>query len=300
MWKPEGSLTWREAFSGFHHITEQVINRLYGTSHNVDGKIIFTHTTEYYLVKAGVSQNYEEASLAISLMATFVMANFLDEFPPLVTDIKGNALELEWVFFTHKDQLELCYFDWPLKESAQFMPFFRYFDTNGFGSSDLYQRFAFINYETGMLRTTNGASNYLRFQLGFDEAGVKDVLHVAEEVKWSLVYWPAPFDNERLREFLAILEVNDDFTRVLDDLLGVRKTAGQDGNQAGSNPKRGRPANKTPDALSALLACFPDGIDGQSRKEVWKSVEAHTGKTFSERTVARAIQAFRAGGQIPH
>lgn len=297
MWKPEGATTWSEVFRTLHEVTEDVLNHVYGYKENVTGKSVYARSTNHYLVKSGLFSTYEEAGLSISLTATLLMAHFLDEFPPVVCDVSGNKVELDWVFFTHKDQLELCYFDWPVNQSAQFFAFFKYQKEGGFSSIELYRRFAFINYETGLLRTSNGVDDFLRFQIGLEEESVADALKLAEAVRGYLVCWPEGLDEKGLRRFLSLLAVDDSFERALNDLFGVMPDGDSTGENAESATKRGRPA-KTPEVLAALAICYPNGIEGLSNKEVWRAINAHTGKTFKERTVGRAISAFRQNRQI--
>ncbi len=298
MWKPEGSATWSEVFGQLHKITEDVLNHVYGYKENIAGKSVYARSTDHYLVKSGLFNNYDEAGLSISLTSTLLMAHFLDEFPPLVCDVSGKKLELDWVFFTHKDQLELCYFDWPLDQSPQFSSFFKYQREGGFSPTDLYRRFPFINYETGMLRTSNGADDFLRFQIGLEEESVGDVLKLAEAARGYLVCWPEEFDERIVRRFLSLLEVSDSFKKALDDLFGAMPSDHSTDANGDFTPKRGRPA-KTPEVLTALAACFPDGIESLSNKEIWRAINAHTGKAFTERTIGRAISAFRHKDKNP-
>ena len=299
MWKPEGSTTWSEVFGTLHKVTEDVLNHVYGYKDHIAEKEVYSRSTAHYLVKSGLFGTYAEAELSISLTATLLMAHFLDEFPPIACDVSGNRIELDWVFFTHRDQLELCYFDWPPNQSAQFLAFFKYQKEGGFSPTDLYRRFAFINFETGLLRTSNGASDFLRYQICLEEESVADVLRIAKAVRGYLVCWPEDFDVRDLRRFLSLLEVNDSFGRALDDLFGAMPDDDTKGENSSSASRRGRPA-KTPEVLAALAICYPNGIEGLSNKEVWRAIEGHTGKTFKERTVGRAIAAFRQDRQKSH
>lgn len=282
MWKPEGCRTWSEVFDDFHDLTEKVIERICGRPTLVDEKERYIHTAGFYLIRSGLADGDREADLTIATMATWLMANFMDEFPPIAVSVEGEKRDLNWIFFTHRDRLEEIYFSWPIKEEPSFKPFFSYAKSHNFAPKDLYARFPFINAETGMIRINNGAIDHLRNGLGLTEPSIEDALRVATSAQGFLLCWPDNLINRTRRDFLGIAEVNQDFTTALDAILGPR--------QADKVKSKGGRRPRIPEVLEAINLCFPEGIDGLTRKQVARGILAQTGQSWSDRTLGRAIE----------
>lgn len=288
MWRPEGYVTWRELFSSLQEIAEEVLARVCGSPELVDGKSRYPRTAEYYIVKAGHAKDYQEAHLTTALVATWLMSNFMDQHPPVALSIGGTEIALEWAYFTHRDQLELCPFSWPLRENIYFRLFFNLASSSRFSHEEVVDRFPFINTETGMVTIKNGARAHLINILGFSEVSADQALSVATSAKGFQLCWRAPLDECILREFCGELEVDDSFVLALDDVLGARRQSEEDDVDQGKVVAYGRP-RKIEAAQHAISVCFPDGTGGSTHKQIRRVIIDQMGAVFSERTIGRAL-----------
>jgi hypothetical protein len=288
MWTPAGYLTWNAAFSRFRQLTEEVLERVCGSPESANGRLRYVHTAEYYIKNSGFAEDYEEARLVIALTATWLMSNFMDDFPPVAVSIEGRELNLDWIYFTHRDQLELCYFQWPLSECPEFKSLFDLTKRHGLKAESIYDRFPFINSETGMLRTRNGARQHLVNGLGLSEVSADQALVVASSVRDFQLCWKETMDNASLRTFCEAIEVDDNFRSALDELLGPAKAPTDGGSEAEGYRTFGRP-RKIEEARDAISSCFPDGTSGSSHKQIRRVIIERLGLQYSERTIGRAL-----------
>lgn len=255
-----------------------------------DGERRLIHTAEYYLTSRGLANNYKEAELVIGVLTSIVMVNFIEEFPPLLAGINGAILSADDVIFAHKDQLDCCRLDWPLKDQAEFMGFFKYAELGGFDTNALFDRFAFIDGYTGRIVLKNGAGIFLRNGLGLDDIEVKSVTEAVRSLSGFSVCWSSFPEAQELRDFLSCIEVNEAFTKVLDYEFGPPSERLADDRKNIRQKRVGRPPKKDK-AAQVYWTCFPEGhaAQGKSWKEALASVNENLTVPVSAITLKRAV-----------
>lgn len=276
MWSPEGHISWNG-----------VINKLLGSAEEIlslvcvggepllgaNGKYQLVHTAEFYLKNRGFAESHQEAELIVALVATFLLVNFLEEYPPILSNIDGNKITGEWPLFCHKDQIEACYLHWPVKDDTQFKSLFSYMADGNFGPNELFDRFAFIEGVTGKISLKNGSNQYLVNGLGCSDAVAQFYCEVAKQLSSYFVFWPSFPEGEKYRDFLGCIEIDETFTKAIDLAYGA----------LASEPVLGA-------GLEHTYRCFRDAFPDGKGKVPWSSVENKTG--YSRRQINRALRAY--------
>lgn len=276
MWCPEGHLSWNGVINNLLRTAEEIVSLVcVGGEPNfgANGKYQLAHTVEFYLEKRGFAESHQEAEMIVALVAIFLLVNFLEEYPPVLSNIAGNRITGEWPLFCHKDQIEVCYLDWPLKDDAQFESFFRYVAEGNFGPNDLFDRFAFIEGATGKISLKNGSNHHLINGLGYPDAVAQYYCGVAKQLSGYFVFWPSFPEGQKYREFLGCIEVNETFTKALDLAYGA--FANEIALGAG---------------LEHTYRCFRDAFPDGKGKIPWSIVEKRTG--YSRRQINRALRVY--------
>lgn len=290
MWCPEGYYSWNAVLNKLFETSRQVLSlaSIGGKPRStLNGRPFLAHTAEFYLKNEGFAEDYEDAELIVGVTTTFLLANFLMEFTPVLSGLNGNKVLLsDDVLLGHRDQFELCYFSWPIKQDPQFLNLFEYGKTGKFTTSNLLDRFAFINPNTGEIRVKNSSREYLINGLGGDEPEVTDMLEFAKKLSGFVICWPDFPNDQAYRDFLNCLEANDDFVKALDYEYG----SGSDMRPIPKKRAVGRPSKKD-EAARSYWTHFPDGHEafGMSWKEALAVVNSGLKGPIHEDTLKRAI-----------
>lgn len=275
MWCPEGFLTWTDVVSKLIETAEEVVSLVSIECKPIaelNGKYQLVHSAEFYLKSRGFAEDYREAEVIVAIVAVFLLVNFLEEYPPILSNIDGNRITGEWPLFCHRDQIEACYLHWPIKDDAQFHSFFRYVTEGNFGPEDLFDRFAFIEGATGRIGLKNGSEHYLINGLGYADATARYCCEVAKQLRDYFVFWPSFPDDEKYREFLGCIEISETFTKALDLAYGASV----------DEPMLGA-------GLEHAYRCFRNAYPDGKGKVPWHIVEKKTG--YSRRQINRALRA---------
>lgn len=276
MWSPEGYISWSQVVNKLLETVEEVVTLVCladEPNSGGNGKLQLGRGVEFHLKNKGFADNYEEGQLIVSIITVFLLVNFLEENPPVLSNLGGNKLTGEWPLFCHKDQIEACYLHWPIKDDLQFQSFFRYIVEGNFGPNDLFDRFAFIQGATGQICLKNGSSHYLINGLGYPDEVASNFCRVAKQLSNYFIFWPSFPDDEQYRDFLSCIEINDTFTKAIDRAYG----------SPASEPAVGA-------GLEHTYHCFRNVFPNGKGKVPWHIVEKKTG--YSRRQINRALRAY--------
>lgn len=297
MWCPKGYYSWNSVLSQLFETSEEVLSlvALGGepiTETNLGYRLV--RTAESYLTSRGFASSHEEAKLNVAITTCFLMAKFLEDYPPVLAGLDRQIITVEGVFLEHRDQLHLCHYEWPLKSQSEFARFFEYVERGAFEPLAIFDRFAFIDAATGELRLKNGAQRFLNGYTAYTDESATRLIDLAKRLTGFVVCWEEFPDEAEFRNFLSYLEVDDTFIHALDYAFGPA-TESQKPAEEPANRPRGRPSKKGI-ARNAYWACFPEGHEciGKSWKEVLQAVEATVDVSIDITTLKRAV---REGGQ---
>lgn len=289
MWCPEGCYTWNEVLSNLRETTCQVLREVALAQMSVG----FEKNSEpngnaaTCLVRSGHANNYIQSDLIISITTLFLMVQLLECYPPIVSNLAGNRLELDEALFAHRDQFECCVFRWPIKTDPQFSHFFHYAAAGRFDSNELFNRFCFIDPETGKLTNKNGSESYLINGLGMTELVASEHCRLIMELNNYFVFWSDFPDDAEYRELFSCIEANDEFTRAIDKVFGLGSTVRY---PRSNSARKGRPKHRD-EVARAYWALFPEGhvAKGATWKEVAQELSKSIGRTVTVSTIRRGL-----------
>lgn len=292
MWHPYGFYSWSAALLDLMHHTETLLCRVCSKVgfEESEHKNHLLHTAQHYLIRGKFASDYDEADLIIAIITVFLMAKFMEEFPPMVCHPSGRDIEIDPVFLSHRDQLELCYFDWPVKNQTEYSSFFTYARQGTFQGEDLVSRFNFIDGMTGLFRQLNGTEHFLRNSWGAEDTEVDSILNFSNSLRNCCFCWENPPSQKDWREFFCHLEVDDNFSKEIDEMFG--ELPAQDEHSIfdkSFNPFGDRPVRKT--------IAGERQAEGEARALLLKDVD----KTFRSTSLREAISTRvgdRAWGRI--
>lgn len=297
MWSPDGYYSWTDVLDTLFDISRQVLSLVCkGGEPNLmtDGMPYLAHTAEHYLIKQGFAENYQEAELVVGITTTMLLVNLIEQYPPCVVNLDGKAIRVNPAIFGHKDQLELCYFGWPVRTQAEFHSFFRFAKEGHFDTNTLLSRFAFIDGDSGEVSGKNGDFTYLVNGVGLDEPVAKAIISVVQRFSGYAVCWSEFPEGVELRDFLACIEVDDVFTKALNYEFGPPTSENEI--EKSKRPKKGvgRPSLKY-EAAQTYWRIYPDGHGkvGASWKVALAAVNAELPKWVSEDTLKRAVKEMQ-------
>lgn len=300
MWCPKGYHSWNLVLNHLIETSEEVLSlvALGGEPPpQANPRYGLIHTAEKYLMSQGFASSYEDAELNVAITACFLMARFLDEYPPVLAGLNGQVITVDSVFLEHRDQLHLCLYGWPLRSRSEFARFFEYAESGAFEPLAIFDRFAFIDGTTGQFRLKNGTERFLNEYTGFTDQDASRLIDLAKQLTGFVICWEDLPDDCEFRNFLSYLEVDESFTRALDYSFGAAIEAKK---HEGTIPRRpvGRPSKQAM-AREAYWSCFPDGHEsaGKSWKEAHLEIEAHSDLKVDIATLKRAVRDTRQKGQ---
>lgn len=300
MWCPKGYHSWNSVLNQLIKTSEEVLSlvALGGEPPpRPDPKFRLFHTAEHYLKSHGFASSYEDGELIVTITGCFLLAHFLEDYPPVLAGLNGQMITLDGVFLEHRDQLHLCYYGWPLKSQSEFARFFEYAESGDFEPLAIFDRFAFIDATSGEFRLKNGAESFLNGYTAFTDQESKRLIDLAKRLTGFVICWEDLPDDSEFRNFLSYLEVDEIFTRALEHGFGPATEAKKPETTA---PKRsvGRPSKQAM-ARHAYWSCFPSGHQsaGKSWKEAHLAIEADSDVKVDIATLKRAVRNAGEKGQ---
>lgn len=297
MWCPKGYYSWNNVLSQLFETSEEVLSlvALGGepiAETNIGYRLV--QTAETYLISRGFASSQVDAKLNVAITTCFLMAKFLEDYPPVLAGIDRQMITVDGVFLEHWDQLHLCHYGWPLKAQIEFAPFFEYVERGVFEPLAIFDRFAFIDANSGELRLKNGSQRFLNGYTAYTDESAVRLIDLAKRLTGFVVCWEELPDKVEFRNFLSYLEVDDTFIHALDYAFGPATESQAPADESSKKP-RGRPSKKGI-ARTAYWSCFPNGHEctGKSWKEVHQAVDAAIDVSIDITTLKRAV---REGGQ---
>lgn len=260
-------------------------------------RYLLIHTAEHYLTSQGFASSYEDAELNVAITACFLLAHFLEDYPPVLAGLNGQVITVDSVFLEHRDQFHLCFYGWPLKSQSEFSRFFEYVENGDFEPLAIFERFAFIDATTGEFRLKNGAERFLNEYTPFKDHDAARLIELAKRLTGFVICWEDLPDESEFRNFLSYLEVDETFTRALDHGFGPANEAKKP-EIITSKRSIGRPSKQAM-ARSAYWACFPDGHEsaGKTWKEAHLAIESDSDVRVDIATLKRAVRNTGQKGQ---
>jgi hypothetical protein len=243
--------------------------------------------TKDALLKSGLSKTHQEAELTLAISTAWLVANFLDYFPPVAVGLTGGKVALSRVFFEHRDQFDLCPFSWPLHEASEYAYFYEYHRKNGFSAADVFERFALVSFGSGSIRAKNGTRHFLINGSGLPPEEADEALELANRLGDFVLCWEEPVDGSDYRLVLELMEVTPELQQAITELSGPVPTEAE-GTRAGP----GRP-NKVAPVLDYLEKLPTSETAALTHKELARRIQDDIGVSASTKTVARALAEAR-------
>ncbi len=292
MWCPEGYHSWGETLGTLYAYASEILSLVAvggEPAEQGDGKKRLIHTAEFYLERRGMAESEEEAELVIGITTSLLLTCLFEEYPPVLAHLNGSKIQVDENIFRHRDQLEHCYFNWPLREQSEFSQFFEFQKQGKFNIDSLFDRFCFIDSFTGEIINKNGSRDYLVNGWGLEEDQADSIIRLVRSLSGFVVCWRDLPNGQDLRDFLSCIEANDTFTRALDYEFGSRSA--QFVTDRISRRKRiGRPSMRS-EVAKIYRTKFPDGhaAQGKTWKVALAEVNAALKSPVSEDTLKRAV-----------
>lgn len=297
MWCPEGYLPWQQVIDELRDTVEQVLSRVAVVNEltpDHERDIEFIHTASFYLVKGGYAKSYKEADLIIWITTLYLIVQFFEEFPPFLASMDGSTISVDPIIFSHKDFFENWYFDWPLQQDPQYHTLFSYCKDKDFDVLSIFDRFAFINFDSGEICERNGTRRFLINTLCLEERFLYSVEALINRITGFVICWKQFPSPEEYRSFLDCISVNDAFAKALDKTVNSPKKPIKRSKKASV----GRPAKK--DHIAKVYErIFPTGHEavGKTWKEAVIAVEEQVGQRVVEITLKRGVAALKQKAQ---
>lgn len=293
MWCPKGYHSWNVVLNHLIETSQEVLSLVAQGGEpqpQSDTSCQFSHMAEHYLKSQGFVSSYEDAELSVAITACFLMAHFLNDYPPVLADLNGQVIRVDSVFLEHRDQLHFCRYGWPLKSRSEFSIFFKYAENGDFEPLAIFDRFAFIDAETGEFRLKNGAERFLNEYTSFTDQDATRLIDLAKRLTGFVICWEEIPVEAEFRNFLRYLEADDTFTRALDHGFGPASEATEPEIKNSKRPI-GRPS-KQATVRSAYWALFPEGHEsvGKTWKEAHLAIEADSDLRVDIATLKRAVR----------
>lgn len=294
MWCPEGYYSWHDAFSDVQDLAEEItaLVCMGGTpEEDKNASSATSQSAKFRLLRTGLVRSEREADLAIALFQAWLMAHFLEEFPPVAVGLSGNSIMLHPVLLGHREQFEITMFRWPMTDAPEYSQLVKLSKNDGFGRQQLFDRFNFIEVSTGLIRAKNGAREHLVHYEDFDETATASILELAIGLKNFVLCWPEKPSNEEWRRFLTLVEIDDRFAKAADHIFGRQSldVNAEYQTEASRIRKGGRPSQH-----SEILACFhqafPNGVGDHTNSAIARRLG------YDRKTVSAAL---RNAGLLP-
>lgn len=293
MWCPQGYHSWNVVLNHLIETSQEVLSLVAQGGEpqpQSDTSYQFSYMAEHYLQSKGFVSSYEDAELSVAITACFLLAHFLNDYPPVLAGLNGQVITVDSVLLEHRDQLHFCRYGWPLKSRSEFSNFFEYAENSDFEPLAIFDRFAFIDAATGEFRLKNGAERFLNEYTRFTDQDATRLIDLAKRLTGFVICWEGLPDKSEFRNFLSYLEVDKTFTRALNHGFGPSTEANK---SEITTHKRsiGRPPKQAM-ARSAYWALFPDGHEsvGKTWKEAQRAVEADSNLRVDISTLKRAVR----------
>lgn len=289
MWSPVGLYSWSQVLGLFSDVSSKTLKSVAngGIPRALnDGKPQFSPTELFALVDGGFADDYPEADFIIGLTTTFLLTNFIDSFPPVLANINGSQIDLDWPLLSHKDQLERCSYGWPIKASRPFLSLFEFQKAKKFSTKNLLERFTFIDPNTGRLKNKNGSKEFLINGLWLEPNHANSLCEFASKVPDYVLCWTTFPEPVEFRRFLECIEVNSTFSIALDHNYAPISETGN----ALQKRAHGRPRQRD-ELAEAYFSIFPKGheAEGQSWKQATLAVQKLLGRKIVEDTLKRGV-----------
>ena len=232
-------------------------------------------------------EDYGEANLIIGITSVFLLARFLDEYPPILASLSGSKVTPHWTLLSHRDQLEYCSYKWPLTADSQFRSLFEFQKSKKFNVHTLADRFAFIDFDSGSVRVKNGSKTHLTETHGLNPHDADKIIELVRKLEGFVLCWPSVPSTKEYREFLKWIEPNEDFEKAIDFFIDPTS----DLNAPLPKKAHGRPRQR--DELgAAYLKLFPNGhkVEAKTWKEARIEVENFLGRQVNDDTLKRGAE----------
>jgi len=302
MWCPEGFYAWDEAYRDVHNIADEIVALICmggKPQTTVNGKPRIVHTGSFYLVKHGIVADDDEADFFIWFLGAWLMAQFMESFPPILASTSGSLGNVSPIFLAHKDGLEICGFSWPINQSTPFQEIFKLARDGNFRPVDVDRRFAFIDTATGTLTPKNGTREFLINYQSYDAHEAELLLRFVHNIQGHVLCWRSKPSTSEMREFLGCIEIGPVFTASANFLFGEMPEGSIMPEFPSTQRNRGGRPNKVRTVAEAYNSAFPEGHGDMTKKILARELTKIIGFEFSEDTLARALALARYGSAKP-
>lgn len=234
------------------------------------------------LTKFGQASSYQEAIFIEGLLHTWLLANFMKAYLPLVCSPSGRLMQSTPPIYLHADRLDWCPLEWPFRSSAYFRNYFDIRERHKPLSSDIDARSCSINVQTGLVTVKNNTSEMLgRCMHGIEECSGQWLSLVQPFAGWSLCWNPAEVPQDLAEVFISMGIDESEWTPPKDNRDSSRNSIDK------NSPRPSGLAKAVQDTMEA----YPSGKGFAT----WDEVEERVG--FSRRHIVRALkQAGRYEG----
>ncbi|QRZ13733.1 hypothetical protein JWJ88_03455 [Paracoccus methylovorus] len=226
-----------------------------------------------------IAEKKANDSLARMVLKTWLLANFMYEFEPILCGKDGSLLRVpRWMWF-HADRLDACSIASPVDKRGEYNLYFTQHSKGLFSEKDVGNRFCALDPRTGLIRLRNNTRS-LFIYAWMDEEDAEAATQLVNKMIGMSVCWnpkdlPST-DQDILRAIWGDSPFETGSPSVEHTEVRMRKV--------------GRPA-LTPIILSAYDDLYPCGhhITGHSWEIVARRLSDKAGRSLKPDTIARTV-----------
>lgn len=299
MWCPEGYISWYEMFTEVMEVADEIAALASSgglPAADAIGANTFISTGRFSLLNGKIVDTHYEADLAVNLFSAWLLTHFIETFPPVAADTKGNIVSLNPLLFCHRDQFEYCGLGWPMTRTTEFSSYLTHGrrDEDGGTFSLIFDRFCFIDVITGSILPRNGTREHLLNVEGYSASQASRILESAASLRDFRLCWKRLPDREDWLEFLEVVEIDERFKRATasifrgDCAISNDQEIAEFDDTAIGGRRGGRPRKRDRAAL-AYRELFPEGHGSRSWKEVLRQIERTRGIRTNITSIRRGL-----------
>lgn len=224
-------------------------------------------------------RNSRREDVTRSLLNSYLIASFLDAFPPLLYSTHAGLLRASPYLFLHADRLDACSMPSFSGSGAEYALFYERGEKGVFLPSDIEARFCAIDIATGTIRLKNNSKG-LFLSAWLEDYEATAAVYIATSLHGMSLCWrPSDLPNSQL-ELLTSLGLEAYFDK---------QTLSMSSDGAPTR-RRGRPS-EMPAILEAYDKVYPDGrkASGDYWDTVAHKVSCELGWPVKKETVAKAV-----------
>ena len=164
-----------------------------------------------------------------------------------------------------------------------------------FDARSLYDRFAFIDFRTGMVKRKNQTECFLQNGLAFEQSDVSEIVSLSDSIRNYAICWDELPSQADLMGYFSRQEC-ETLLQYLPHGYFDMDSAITEGEPSGSSHKLGGGRPEKVETTTCLIReLYPQGIQGVRIKDILYRLTKEKAYPVSEKTIFRAKKALSEG-----